>query len=96
MKWLFLLVLLFSLTACFGDDDNWFDDGDVDVDTGNDTYEAGDYDLYWDDIETLETADYPEPTMNLAYIVILISLFQGVIWMTGVPVGLGGYRCRST
>ena len=84
MKWLLLLVLLFSLTGCWDDGD--FSDG------GDTTYTAGDYDLYWDDIETFETTEYPDPSQ----IVILISLLEGVIWMSGVPVGLGGYECRST
>ena len=91
MKWLLLLILLFSLTGCW-DDGDFFDDGDYDVDVDADIPEAGDYDLYWDDIETFETTDYPDP----AQMVILISLLQGVIWMVGVPVGLGGYDFRST
>lgn len=84
-RWLLLLVLLFSLTGCW--DDGYHDGGDA----GPDTYEAGDYEIYWDDIETFETTEYPDP----AQMVILISLAQGVIWMMGVPVGLGGYECRS-
>ena len=99
MKWLLLLILLFSLMGCDDFEDGSYYDGGGGGDGGDaDTHEAGDYELYWDDIETFETSNYPdpEPFVHLAQIVILMSLAQGVIWMMGVPVGLGGYECRST
>lgn len=68
MKWLLLIALLFSLTGCWNDGDFFDDGGDYDMDVDTDI-EAGDYDLYWDDIETFDTADFPEPAQMISLLI---------------------------